>query len=100
MRFIVLCLVAGSIVAEAQDSKQKFTRQDHLRGAVLDVYIGEFEHPPLAALWSDPRVLITPHISGGGDPKGHRAIDLFCENLAAYIAGQPLKNVIDWERGY
>ena len=34
MRFIVLCLVAGSIVAEAQDSKQKFTRQDHLRGAV------------------------------------------------------------------
>ena len=34
MRFIVLCLVAGSIVAEAQDLKQKFTRQDHLRGAV------------------------------------------------------------------
>jgi len=25
---------------------------------------------------------------------------MFCENLRAYLDGQPLKNVIDWQRGY
>lgn len=73
---------------------------DRLRGVALDVYVGEFEGPPPQQLWSDPRVLITPHISGASDDARHRAIEVFCENLAAYIAGRPLKNVIDWDRGY
>jgi len=25
---------------------------------------------------------------------------LFCENLAEYLAGRPLKNLVDWQRGY
>lgn len=73
---------------------------ERLRGVVLDVYVGEFEQAPAAALWSHPRVLITPHISGASDQNRHRAIELFCENLTHYLAGRPLKNVIDWERGY
>jgi phosphoglycerate dehydrogenase-like enzyme len=73
---------------------------DLLRGVVLDVYVGEFEAPPPARLWPDPRVMITPHVSGASDTSRHRAVEIFCENLAAYIAGRPLKNVIDWERGY
>ena len=39
--------------------------------SVLDVYVGEFEHPPPARLWSDPRVLITPHVSGASDEDRH-----------------------------
>lgn len=74
--------------------------RDHLRGVVLDVYVGEFEHPPSERLWRDPRVLITPHISGASDQSRHGAIDLFCDNLRGYLSGAPLKNVIDWERGY
>jgi len=35
--------------------------------AALDVYVGEFERPPTVQLWSDRRVLITPHVSGGSD---------------------------------
>jgi len=73
---------------------------DHLRGAALDVYVGEFEHPPMARLWSDPKVLITPHISGASDQDRHGAIELFRDNLRAYIDGGELKNVIDWDRGY
>ncbi len=72
----------------------------HLRGAVLDVYNGEFLHPPPERLWHDPRVLMTPHISGQSDTNRHGAVDLFCENLRAYLDGAPLRNVIDWERGY
>jgi phosphoglycerate dehydrogenase-like enzyme len=75
-------------------------RRDHLRGIVLDVYDGEFEHPPPTELWSDPRVLITPHVSGASDDDRHGAIDLFCDNLRAYLDGRPLENVIDWQRGY
>jgi phosphoglycerate dehydrogenase-like enzyme len=51
-------------------------------------------------LWSDPRVLITPHISSASDQDRHGAINLFCDNLRAYLEGGPLRNVIDWERGY
>jgi phosphoglycerate dehydrogenase-like enzyme len=72
----------------------------HLRGAVLDVYVGEFEHAPPPRLWSDPRVLITPHISGGSDQDRHGGMDLFRDNLRAWLDGKPLTNVIDWARGY
>ncbi|MBV9252571.1 MAG: D-2-hydroxyacid dehydrogenase [Acetobacteraceae bacterium] len=74
--------------------------QGRLRGVVLDVYVGEFEHLPPETLWRDPRVLITPHVSGASDQSRHGAIELFCENLRAYLAGKPLRNVIEWERGY
>ncbi|MDA1098861.1 MAG: D-2-hydroxyacid dehydrogenase [Proteobacteria bacterium] len=95
---VLLNVARGEIVDETAllDALQR----DHLRGAALDVYDGEFEKAPLAQLWSDPRVLITPHISGASDLNRHRAIELFCDNLAAYLADRPLVNVIDWERGY
>jgi phosphoglycerate dehydrogenase-like enzyme len=64
------------------------------------VYVGEFEHAPMARLWSDPRVLITPHTSGGSDQDRHGGMALFRENLRAWIDGKPLRNVIDWTRGY
>lgn len=73
---------------------------DRLRGVALDVYVGEFEHPPPAALWDHPRVLITPHVSGGSDDRSGRPIELFCRNLEALLQGRELENVVDWDRGY
>lgn len=63
-----------------------------LRRVALDVYIGEFERLPMDRLWHDRRVLITPHISGASDHNLHGAIDLFCDNLRAYLDGKPLQN--------
>jgi phosphoglycerate dehydrogenase-like enzyme len=71
-----------------------------LRGVALDVYVGEFERAPDRRLWDDARVLITPHVSGGSDRRQHRGIDLFCDNLRAYLDGRPLTNVVDWAQGY
>ena len=71
-----------------------------LRGVALDVYTGEFEGEPDRRLWDDERVLITPHVSGWTDVPQQRPVELFCDNLRAYLAGRPLVNVIDWERGY
>jgi len=88
----------GEIVDE--DALAEALEHDLLRGAVLDVYVGEFEHLPPARLWSNPKVLITPHVSGASDDERHQAIDVFCDNLRAYLDGEPLRNVIDRERGY
>jgi phosphoglycerate dehydrogenase-like enzyme len=95
---VLVNVARGEIIDE--DALTEALQRDHLRGVVLDVYVGEFEHTPPAQLWSDPRVLITPHVSGASDEDRHGAIELFCENLRAYLDGKPLRNVIDWERGY
>jgi phosphoglycerate dehydrogenase-like enzyme len=95
---ILVNVARGEIVDE--DALADALESGHLRGAALDVYVGEFEHPPMARLWSDPRVVITPHISGASDQDRHGAIEIFRANLRAYIDGGELRNVIEWERGY
>lgn len=95
---ILVNVARGEIVDEA--ALVDALARDHLRGVVLDVYVGEFEHLPPDVLHRDPRVLITPHISGASDVNRHGGIALFCDNLRAYMQGQPLRNVIDWQRGY
>jgi phosphoglycerate dehydrogenase-like enzyme len=95
---IFVNVARGEIVDE--DALADALERGHLRGAALDVYVGEFEHPPPERLWSSPNVLITPHVSGASDEDRHGAIDLFCANLRAYLDGTPLRNVIDWGRGY
>jgi phosphoglycerate dehydrogenase-like enzyme len=95
---ILVNVARGEIIDE--DALADALASNHLRGAALDVYTGEFEHPPPERLWSDPRVIITPHMSGASDDDRHGGIDLFRENLRAWLDGKPLRNVIDWERGY
>jgi phosphoglycerate dehydrogenase-like enzyme len=96
---VLVNVARGEIIDE--DALHDALQKDQLRGVALDVYLGEFERPPPPWLWTDPRVLITPHISGGSDDANHHGgIDIFCDNLRAYREGRPLHNVIDWERGY
>ena len=95
---VLVNVVRGEIVDE--EALADALECNHLRGAALDVYVGECEHTPTPRLWSDPRVLITPHISAASDRDRHGAINLFCDNLRAYLKGEPLRNVIDWTRGY
>jgi len=95
---VLVNVARGEIIDE--DALVAALAAGRLRGVALDVYVGEFERPPDARLWSDPRVLITPHTSAASDRSRHRAIELFCKNLRAYLDGQPLENVIDWEAGY
>ena len=95
---VLVNVARGEIVDE--EALADAIENGRLRGAALDVYVGEFERPPLARLWLNPRVLITPHISSATDRDHHGGIDLFCENLRAYLDGRPLRNVVDWDRGY
>lgn len=95
---VLVNIARGEIVDE--EALLQALSANRLRGVALDVYVGEFERPPDPRLWDEERVLITPHVSAGADMSEHRGVELFCENLAHYLAGRPLKNLIDWERGY
>ncbi len=74
-------------------------RNGVIGGAALDVTDPE-PLPPESELWTLDNVMITPHISGGTPRYMDRAIELFCDNLRRYLAGQPLRNLVDADRGY
>jgi phosphoglycerate dehydrogenase-like enzyme len=95
---VVINVARGEIIDE--DAMVDALVSGRLRGAALDVYVGEFDGPPDARLWEDPRVLITPHNSGATDIGNRRTIELFCRNLQAYMKGEPLENRLDWEKWY
>lgn len=95
---ILVNVARGEIIDEA--ALVEALAADRLRGAVLDVYVGEFDGPPAARLWDDPRVVITPHVSGMTDDDRHGGVEIFCTNLRAWLDGHPLDNVVDWGRGY
>lgn len=70
-----------------------------IAGAGLDV----FETEPLpqdSPLWRLPNVIISPHLAGDSDQYSRRFTDLFLENLAHFRADEPLRNVVDPDRGY
>lgn len=70
-----------------------------LAGAALDVFECE-PLPPDSALWALPNVLISPHSASTSWKENSRITDIFCDNLRRYLAGQPLANAYDPERGY
>jgi phosphoglycerate dehydrogenase-like enzyme len=95
---VLVNIARGEIIDE--EALLEALAEQRLRGVALDVYHGEFERPPDARLWHHERVVITPHVSAATDVSEHGGVKLFCDNLARYLGGLPLENVIDWERGY
>ena len=74
-------------------------RRDGLGGAALDV-VGREPLPEDSPLWSDERVLITPHTAGMSDSSWRRQLLLIAENLRRFQAGEPLLEPVDKARGY
>ena len=71
-------------------------RAGRIAGAVLDVF-GEEPLPTDSPWWDVPNVIVTPHASG----HTLRFFDeLLVENVRRYLAGEPLLNPVDPERGY
>jgi phosphoglycerate dehydrogenase-like enzyme len=90
-RAVLVNVGRGSLVDE--DALRAALDRGSPEVAILDVT--EDEPPsPDSWLWSDPRVVLTPHSSAGGTGRYARAADVFCENLARWLTNQPLEHEV------
>ena len=74
-------------------------RAGEIAGAALDVY----EQEPLPAdhpLWTMDNVLLTPHVAGHGPYLDDRRLEVLLDNARRFVAGQPLRNVVDKARWF
>ena len=96
----------GTIVANAgrgptidTDALIDALHSGHVGAAMLDVTDPE----PLPAghpLWTAPNVYITPHTSGTRPDYARHAGEIFLTNMARYLRGETMTNVVDLEEGY
>lgn len=56
--------------------------------------------PPDDPSWHTPNLIITPHNSGNMPDYLAHAAEIFVDNLARYVADQPLRNIVSRELGY
>jgi phosphoglycerate dehydrogenase-like enzyme len=83
----------GPIVQEA--ALLQALREGWIAGAALDTHFS-YPLPPEHPLWRMPNVILTPHISGADHSRNFpaRIGALFVENVARYLAGRPLLNLV------
>lgn len=95
---IVVNVSRGALLDE--EALADMLQANRLRGAVLDV----FREEPLATasrLWQLPTVLVVPHVSPVSPGRfWPRQLDLFLDDWRRYIAGEPLRNLVDKQAGY
>jgi len=71
--------------------------EGQLSAAVLDVFAKE-PLPPQSRLWCHPRVLLTPHIAAGVDPRG--AVRSVVAQLRRTGRGDAIAHTVDRQLGY
>ena len=84
-----------------QDALTDALNNEEIAGAALDVMMPEplpEDHP----LWDAKNCIITPHVSGNMSLQYtvDKTVEIFCENLKRYAAGEELTNLPDIKRGY
>lgn len=98
---ILLNVGRGSLIDT--DALAEVMAGGHLFGAGLDVTQPE-PLPPTHPLWGMENVILTPHVAGigfGHAPQTAARIWKLClENLRRYLAGETLRNVVDFSSGY
>lgn len=93
----VINVARGELVDER--ALARALRDGRLGGAVLDTFAEE-PLPASSPLYDLPNVILTPHTSWSSTRVMDRSVDLFCDNLRRYAAGEPLLNVVDPSAGY
>jgi phosphoglycerate dehydrogenase-like enzyme len=90
--------VARGALAD-QEALVQALQEGRLAGAGLDATEPE-PLPPEHPLWRMPNVFITPHASGMSLSDPHQVFDIFFKNLGRYLNGQPMRNLVDFDRRY
>ncbi|HEX9445052.1 MAG TPA: D-2-hydroxyacid dehydrogenase [Candidatus Binatia bacterium] len=74
-------------------------KEKWIAGAALDA----FAKQPLPAdseLWDLPGVMVSARVAGAAAQKWDLLVPIFADNLRRFVAGQPLRNLVDKELGY
>lgn len=87
----------GSLVDE--EALVAALESGRLRAACLDV-TREEPLPVDSPLWTTKHLSISPHSSASADRYLERVTELFYDNFARYVRGEPLRNVVDLANGY
>jgi len=74
-------------------------RKHKIGGAALDVFDKE-PLPEDSPLWDLENLLITPHTAGLTEKLWERHYALISENLRRYLAGEPLRAIVNKQTGY
>ena len=93
----VINVARGELVDE--HALARAVRNGRIGGAVLDTFREE-PLPPTSPLYDLPNVILTPHTAWSSTRVLDRSVDLFCDNVRRYAAGEPLVNVVDPTAGY
>ena len=93
---IVVNVSRGGIVDEAALLERL---QDRTLRAALDVFDDE-PLPSESSLWDAPNTIITPHVAGYGLGYLERAVELLLANVERLEREEPLRGLVDRERGY
>ena len=91
-RAVVVNIARGEVVDEP--ALADALANGRLRGAALDVFSTE-PLPESSPFWDLPNVLVSPHSASTVPQENARIVEIFCENLRAYLDGEPLRNVLD-----
>jgi phosphoglycerate dehydrogenase-like enzyme len=73
--------------------------EGRIGGAILDAFREE-PLPPTSPFYDLPNVIVTPHTAWSTGRVLDRSIELFCDNLRLFAAGEPLINLVDPSAGY
>ncbi len=70
-----------------------------IAGAILDVFRTEplpADHP----FWRTEGITVLPHIGGFHRDRDHVVAELLADNTRRYLAGEPLRELVDRAKGY
>lgn len=93
----LICFSRGGIVDD--DALLRALHEGWIAGAAVDAHSVE-PLPPDSPFWDAPNLIITPHNGASSPGSVRRGVEVFEDNLARYLAGRPLRNVVDKVAGY
>jgi phosphoglycerate dehydrogenase-like enzyme len=92
-----ICFSRGGIAND--DALLRALSQGWIGGAGLDAHLVE-PLPAESPFWTLPNTIVTPHNGATSEATKARGFDIFERNLANYLGGKPLENVVDKHAGY
>lgn len=92
-----ICFSRGGIADDA--ALLRALHEGWIAGAGLDAH-SEEPLPADSPFWTAPHTIVTPHNGATTQGTLQRGFDIFVDNLRRYVAGEPLRNIVDKAAGY